>query len=87
MTSTGYRDKNGSLTPDEFKEAIAFMRKKFPMHEQHVNKLESTFEKYDIDHDGRIDMSELKSMLMDVDNKMTQLPAVSMEHYGIDKIV
>jgi NADH dehydrogenase len=35
------------------------------------------FEKYDKDKSGSLDLSEMKTMLKDIDSKMTHLPAVS----------
>lgn len=35
------------------------------------------FEKYDKDHNGLLDMDEMRTLLQDIDSKMTNLPAVS----------
>lgn len=71
------RDKDGKLSQQEFKEAIEYMRSHFPLADQHLQKLESMFDKYDADKNGNIDFDEMKIMLKDLDSKMTQLPAVS----------
>lgn len=72
------RDKNGTLSRQEFKEAIDYMRSRFPLADQHLQKLDSMFEKYDVDKNGSIDFNEMKVMLKELDSKMTQLPAVSI---------
>ncbi|KAI9322892.1 hypothetical protein BX666DRAFT_1848999 [Dichotomocladium elegans] len=66
-------DKNGAITPEEFIGLTNYIRKVFPSHGQHMNKLVSTFKKYE----GTITMEVLEGMLKEVDSKMTLLPATA----------
>lgn len=52
------------------------MRRRFPLSRQHLKELERLFHAYDFDKSGTIDMDEMRTLLKDVDNKMTALPAV-----------
>ncbi|KAF7725711.1 hypothetical protein EC973_009428 [Apophysomyces ossiformis] len=68
---------DGSLTKEEFKGAIAFMRKRFPLTEEHLTNLERLFSKYDFDKSGTLELEEMESMLKDIDSTMTDLPATA----------
>ncbi|KAG2177772.1 hypothetical protein INT43_003019 [Umbelopsis isabellina] len=72
-------DKNndGSLTYDEFKAAIQYIRRKFPLTSNHISKLSDLFVKYDFDKSGTLEMDELRVMLNDLDKKTTNLPATA----------
>jgi NADH dehydrogenase len=62
------------------------VRTKFPLADQHLINLEKTFKKYDKNSDGMLDVDEMKSMLKDIDSKMTNLPAVSPFLYKVTKL-
>lgn len=47
------------------------------MTEEHLTNLKKLFQKYDADQDGTLDVNEMRTMLSDIDKKMTNLPAVS----------
>lgn len=70
-------DSSGALSWQEFLDAAKMMIHKYPLSEGHLKKLNDLFVKYDEDHSGTIDLSELRKMLGDIDKKMTSLPAVS----------
>ena len=70
------RNKDGSLTLEEFGNAVESMRKQFPFTQQHLGKMVTMFHEYDVDKSGTIEMDEMRQMLSDIDKKMTQLPAV-----------
>lgn len=80
------RDQDGTLTLGEFNKAVKYMRRRFPLTERHLTKLENLFEKYDTDQSGTLDINEMRAMLKDIDSKMTHLPAVSKQIHSNSKI-
>ncbi|KAI7859676.1 pyridine nucleotide-disulfide oxidoreductase-domain-containing protein [Circinella umbellata] len=70
-------DKDGSLTFGEFKRCIKRIMKRYPVTKQHIGELVSTFNKYDADHSNTLELEEMRSLLGDIDKKMTQLPATA----------
>ena len=54
------------------------MMKRYPVTKQHIGELASTFNKYDADQSNSLELDEMRSLLGDIDKKMTQLPAVSI---------
>jgi len=71
------KDKDGSLTWDEFKDAVQYMTRRFPLTSNHLSKLSDLFVKYDTDKSGTLEIDELQVMLSDLDKKMTSLPATA----------
>ncbi|KAH8552361.1 hypothetical protein BGW37DRAFT_491624 [Umbelopsis sp. PMI_123] len=71
------KDKDGSLTMDEFKEAGQYMRRHFPLASNHLYKMEDLFIKYDVDKSGTLEIEELRVLLSDLDKKVTNLPATA----------
>lgn len=52
-------------------------QRKFPIASKHFQKLQDMFEKYDVDHDGKLDLNEVANMFLETQNKMTALPATA----------
>jgi len=65
------------LTWDEFKDAVQYMTRRFPLTSNHLSKLSDLFVKYDTDKSGTLEIDELQVMLSDLDKKMTSLPATA----------
>ncbi|CAO3592042.1 unnamed protein product [Absidia cylindrospora] len=72
-------DKNGDgmLSLDEFADVVKHVSRRYPLTKQHLGRLVDTFEAYDKDKNGLLDMDEMHTLLHDVDNKMTNLPATA----------
>lgn len=49
--------------------------RRYPLTKQHLNRVAQLFEEYDKDHNGVLDMDEMKALLYDIDKRMTNLPA------------
>lgn len=71
-----YRNQDGALTLSEFENVVRHVSRRFPLTKQHLGKLVEMFETYDKDHNGLLDMDEMRTLLHDIDSKMTNLPAV-----------
>ncbi|OZJ02904.1 hypothetical protein BZG36_04919 [Bifiguratus adelaidae] len=71
------KDKDGTLTWNEFRDCVSNMVSRYPITENHMTKLKDLFDKYDIDRSGTLDMDEMRQMLSDIDKKMTSLPATA----------
>ncbi|KAI8140727.1 pyridine nucleotide-disulfide oxidoreductase-domain-containing protein [Fennellomyces sp. T-0311] len=72
-------DKNNDcrLNREEFDQAIQYTKKRFPLTKQYLEEIVRAFDKYDLDHNGTIEMEELTKLVRDVESKMTQLPATA----------
>ncbi|PWN37261.1 nucleotide-binding domain-containing protein [Meira miltonrushii] len=70
-------DHDSKLNFNEFQVFAQSIKRKFPLASKHFNKLQETFEKYDKDRDGHLDLNEIAEMLLETQNKMTALPATA----------
>ncbi|KAI9277590.1 hypothetical protein BY458DRAFT_504523 [Sporodiniella umbellata] len=73
----GDKNKDDHLDFQEFVTLCESIRSKYPLTDQHLRHLEKIFYKYDTQHKGTLNIQELKTLLKDVDSKMTQLPATA----------
>jgi NADH:ubiquinone reductase (H+-translocating) len=53
------------------------VRKRFPQAADHLKRLHKLFEEYDRDQSGTLDFGDLKELLMQIDSKLTSLPATA----------
>lgn len=53
------------------------MKKRFPQASNHLRRLDKLFEQYDIDRSGTLDFHELHELLVQIDSKLTSLPATA----------
>ncbi|KAH7343714.1 nucleotide-binding domain-containing protein [Rhizoctonia solani] len=71
------KNKDGQIDYDEWEIMATRIRKKFPMTDQHIEKLRDLFDAYDKDHDGSLGLNELVVLLEELGNKITALPATA----------
>ncbi|KAG5366925.1 External alternative NAD(P)H-ubiquinone oxidoreductase B2 [Yarrowia sp. B02] len=65
------------LTVGEVKKLTALLQKTLPDSAEHFVRVDQLFEEYDVDHSGTLSYKELTTMLKDVDQKITSLPATA----------
>lgn len=58
--------------------AVAQIKKRIPMSENHIRKVRELFDRYDSDKDDSLDLNELALLLQEISSKITPLPAVSI---------
>ena len=78
-------DTNGDnvLSYDEFRGLADKIIAKHSVLKVFLSHLDETFNKYDIDHNGTLDMDEIRAFLVDAEKQCTALPAVSGAHIFI----
>ena len=65
------------LTFKEWRELAQRVKKRFPQASDHLRRLDKLFEQYDKDKSGRLDFAELHELLIQIDSKLTSLPATA----------
>ena len=65
------------LTFKEWREVALRVKKKFPQSSDHLRRLDKLFEQYDKDKSGKLDFAELHELLIQIDSKLTSLPATA----------
>ncbi|KAI4118599.1 MAG: hypothetical protein LQ345_001389 [Seirophora villosa] len=53
------------------------VKKRFPQASDHLRRLDKLFEQYDKDKSGTLDFGELHELLLQIDSKLTSLPATA----------
>ncbi|KAF2241071.1 hypothetical protein BU26DRAFT_186924 [Trematosphaeria pertusa] len=53
------------------------VKERFPQAANHLRRLDRLFEQYDADKSGTLDFGELRELLMQIDSKLTSLPATA----------
>lgn len=53
------------------------VKKRFPQAAGHLKRLDRLFQQYDVDKSGTLDFGELHELLMQIDSKLTSLPATA----------
>lgn len=61
----------------EWREVAQRVRRRFPQAADHLKRLDKLFEEYDKDQNGVLDFGELRELLMQIDSKLTSLPATA----------
>ncbi|RDW80702.1 NADH-ubiquinone oxidoreductase-like protein [Coleophoma crateriformis] len=65
------------ITFGEWREVAQEVKKRFPQAADHLKRLDKLFEAYDKDQSGTLDFGELRTLLMEIDSKLTSLPATA----------
>lgn len=61
----------------EWRDLAMKVRKRFPQAADHLKRLDKLFAAYDKDQSGTLDFGEMRELLMQIDNKLTSLPATA----------
>jgi NADH:ubiquinone reductase (H+-translocating) len=65
------------ITFTEWRNVAQRVKKRFPQANDHLRRLDKLFEAYDKDKSGTLDFGELHELLVQIDNKLTSLPATA----------
>lgn len=65
------------ITFREWREVAQRVKKQFPQAANHLRRLDRLFEQYDKDRSGTLDFNELRELLLQIDSKLTSLPATA----------
>ncbi|KAK2746047.1 hypothetical protein FQN57_003387 [Myotisia sp. PD_48] len=65
------------LTFAEWSAVAKRVKKRFPQASNHLRRLDRLFEQYDKDRSGTLDFEELHELLLQIDSKLTSLPATA----------
>jgi len=65
------------ITFNEWRNVAQRVKKRFPQANDHLRRLDKLFEAYDKDKSGTLDFGELHELLVQIDNKLTSLPATA----------
>lgn len=65
------------ITFSEWRDVASRVRKRFPQAADHLKRLDKLFEAYDKDRSGTLDFGEMRELLMQIDSKLTSLPATA----------
>lgn len=61
----------------EWRKVAQRVKKRFPQATDHLRRLDRLFEQYDKDKSGTLDFGELRELLLQIDSKLTSLPATA----------
>ena len=65
------------ITFSEWRHVAQRVKKRFPQASDHLRRLDKLFEQYDKDKSGTLDFGELHELLVQIDSKLTSLPATA----------
>ncbi|KZV59119.1 nucleotide-binding domain-containing protein [Peniophora sp. CONT] len=71
------RDKNGKIDYEEWQIMVKRIKHKIPMAESHLSQVRELFSLYDKDKDDALTLNELATLLQELGNKITALPATA----------
>ena len=66
-----------NITFAEWRAVAQKVKKRFPQASDHLRRLDKLFEQYDKDKSGTLDFGELHELLLQIDSKLTSLPATA----------
>lgn len=66
-----------AISFSEWRALAQRVKKRFPQAADHLRRLNKLFEQYDKDKSGTLDFGELRELLMQIDSKLTSLPATA----------
>ncbi|KAF2703578.1 hypothetical protein K504DRAFT_495398 [Pleomassaria siparia CBS 279.74] len=61
----------------EWRDVAKRVKQRFPQAADHLRRLDKLFEQYDKDRSGTLDFGELRELLLQIDSKLTSLPATA----------
>lgn len=73
----GHNPETMQITFAEWRDVAARVRKRFPQAADHLKRLDKLFAAYDKDQSGTLDFGELRELLLQIDSKLTSLPATA----------
>jgi hypothetical protein len=65
------------ITFAEWRQVAQKVKQRFPQASDHLRRLDRLFQQYDKDQSGTLDFGELHELLVQIDNKLTSLPATA----------
>ena len=65
------------ITFEEWRQIASRVKRRFPQAAGHLKRLDKLFEAYDTDESGTLDFGELHELLVQIDSKLTSLPATA----------
>ncbi|APA12908.1 hypothetical protein sscle_10g076780 [Sclerotinia sclerotiorum 1980 UF-70] len=65
------------LTFRDWRDVAQRVRKRFPQAADHLKRVDKLFQEFDKDQSGTLDFGELRELLMQIDSKLTSLPATA----------
>ncbi|KAA8571100.1 hypothetical protein EYC84_000453 [Monilinia fructicola] len=65
------------LTFRDWRDVAQKVRKRFPQAADHLKRVDKLFQEFDKDQSGTLDFGELRELLMQIDSKLTSLPATA----------
>ncbi|KAI4242130.1 MAG: hypothetical protein L6R40_004173 [Gallowayella cf. fulva] len=66
-----------TITFKEWRQVAQGVKQRFPQASDHLRRLDKLFEQYDKDKSGTLDFGELHELLIQIDSKLTSLPATA----------
>lgn len=66
-----------AITFAEWRGVAQRVKKRFPQASDHLRRLDKLFEQYDKDKSGTLDFGELRELLLQIDSRLTSLPATA----------
>lgn len=66
-----------AVTFKEWRQVAQRVKQRFPQAGDHLRRLDRLFEQYDKDRSGTLDFDELRELLVQIDSKLTSLPATA----------
>ncbi|ESZ95875.1 putative alternative NADH dehydrogenase [Sclerotinia borealis F-4128] len=61
----------------DWRDVAQRVRKRFPQAADHLKRVDKLFQEFDKDQSGTLDFGELRELLMQIDSKLTSLPATA----------
>lgn len=73
----GQDPKKVQLSFRDWRDVAQRVRKRFPQAADHLKRVDKLFQEFDKDQSGTLDFGELRELLMQIDSKLTSLPATA----------
>ncbi|KAF2273496.1 uncharacterized protein EI97DRAFT_460931 [Westerdykella ornata] len=73
----GKDPENMHLTYSDWRGVAKRVKQRFPQASDHLRRLDKLFSQYDKDKSGTLDFGELRELLLQIDSKLTSLPATA----------